>query len=72
MKNQGENKNRNKFDSHMFMHFIADLIEIWPFYFLCILMSNIYIYIYIYIYIHTHYIYIILYILYIQGVTQKF
>ena len=47
MKNQGENKNRNKFDSHMFMHFIADLTEIGPFYFLCILMSNIYIYIYI-------------------------
>ena len=50
MKNHGENKNRNKFDSHMFMHFIADLIEIGPFYFLCILMSNIYIYILYYIY----------------------
>ena len=71
MKNQGENKNRNKFDSHMFMHFIADLIEIGPFYFLCILMSNIYIYI-LYIYTLYIYIYIILYILYIQGATQKF
>ena len=26
MKNQGENKNRNKFHSHTFIHVIADLI----------------------------------------------
>ena len=70
MKNQGENKNRNKFDSHMFMHFIADLIEIGPFYFLCILMSNIYIYI-LYIYIHYIYIYILYYIYYIYRALHK-
>ena len=46
MKNQGENK---KFDSHTFIHFIADLMR--PLYIFCTLMNNIYIYIYIYIYI---------------------
>ena len=59
MKIKGENKNRDKFDSHTFIiHFIADLIRhLWI---LCVLMSNIYIYIYIYVYI----IYIHIYTLY--------
>ena len=39
MKNQVENKNRNKFDSHMFVHLITDLIG--PLYIFCILMSNV-------------------------------
>ena len=26
MKNRGENKIRNKFDSHLFVHFVGDLI----------------------------------------------
>ena len=66
MKNQGENKT---FDSHTFIHFIADLMR--PLYIFCTLMNNIYIYIItIYIlYIYIYYIYII-YI--IQSVTQKF
>ena len=49
MKNQDEDKNRNKFHSNTFIHVIADLIR--PLYIFCILMSNIYIYIYIFIYI---------------------
>ena len=57
MKNQGENKNRNKFNSYTFIHFLADLIR--PLYIFCILMSNIYIYVYIYIYIYIYNIYII-------------
>ena len=69
MKNQGENK---KFDSHTFIHFIADLMR--PLYIFCTLMNNIYIYIYIYIItIYILYIYIyIIYIYIIQSVTQKF
>ena len=39
MENQSENKNRNKFHSHTFIHVIADLIG--PLYIFCILMSNI-------------------------------
>ena len=56
MKNQGENKNRNNaFDSHEFIHFIADLTG--PFFH--VLLSNILYVLYIY---HLHY---ILYIYYI-------
>ena len=61
MKNQSENKKRNKFDSYTFIHFIADLIE--PLYIFC---SYIHKYIYIYIYIYVIYIYYIyIYMLYI-------
>ena len=66
MKNQSENKKRNKFDSYTFIHFIADLIE--PLYIFCSYIHKyIYIYIYIcYIYILYIYIYVIyIYILYI-------
>ena len=37
MKNQGENKNKNKFYSYTFIHFIADLIG--PLYIFCILIK---------------------------------
>ena len=57
MKNQGENKNRNKFDCHLFIHFIADLIYVY------ILIWYMLIYFYIYIYILCLYIiYNIIYI----------
>ena len=55
IKNQDENKNRNNlFNSHQFIHFIADLIR--PLSIFLILLSSIYIYIYIYIYIWNIYI----------------
>ena len=54
IKNQDENKNRNNlFNSHQFIHFIADLIR--PLSIFLILLSSIYIYmIHIYKYICTY------------------
>ena len=70
MKNQSENKKRNKFDSYTFIHFIADLIE--PLYIFCSYIHK-YIYIYIYmLYIYIIYIYVIyIYILYIFKKWEK-